>query len=82
MTDMVLVRVAATGGDGQQLADRIERDVRLSTGTQIHNLHVEVSPSGVRLEGVCSTFYCKQLAQEVAITLAGKCPISNEIEVQ
>jgi osmotically-inducible protein OsmY len=70
----------------KRLAEAIEREIQERTGGKIHGLRVEVGAAGVRLQGRCSTFYCKQLAQHAAMNLAeknlkGDGPLTNEIEV-
>jgi hypothetical protein len=63
------------------LARDIEQVVHDRTGGQIRKLRVEVGPDGARMHGLCSTFYCKQLAQHAAMRLLGSLHLSNEIEV-
>ena len=70
----------------KRLADAIEREIHERTSGKIHNLRVEVGAAGVRLQGRCVTFYCKQLAQHAAMNLieknlTGGGPLTNEIEV-
>ena len=48
----------------ERLAESIERVVRRRTGGKVQDLKVEVRRDGVRLQGRCPTFYCKQLAQQ------------------
>lgn len=64
----------------ESLAASIESAVRKKTSGGIRNLCVEVTRSGVVLEGRCDTYYCKQLAQQAAMNFPGN-NISNEIRV-
>ena len=66
---------------GQQLAVTIERVVRDRIGGKIQGLKVEVRRDGVFLQGVCPTFYVKQLAQHAAMRVAGQTAITNEMKV-
>jgi len=66
---------------GQQLAVTIERVVRERIGGKIQGLKVEVRRDGVYLQGVCPTFYVKQLAQHSAMRVAGQIAITNQIKV-
>ncbi len=67
--------------EDEKLASRIERVVRRGTSDKVRELRVEVRWDGIHLMGRCGTFYCKQLAQTAALTLAGKCQLYNRIEV-
>lgn len=65
----------------RELADTVERYVRLRTGGTIRRLHVEVSASEVILSGHTSTYYNKQLATHAALDAASELSLTNEIEV-
>jgi hypothetical protein len=69
-----------TVAEAERLAESIERAVQRSTGGGVRGLRVEVDRGGVRLEGRCNTYYCKQLAQQAAMVLSGD-RLTNEIEV-
>jgi osmotically-inducible protein OsmY len=69
-----------TVAEAERLAASIERAVQRSTGGGVRNLRVEIDRGGVRLEGRCNTYYCKQLAQQAAMGLSGD-RLTNEIEV-
>jgi hypothetical protein len=69
------------GLNSQQLAVAIERVVRERVGGKIQGLKVEVRREAICLQGVCPTFYVKQLAQHAAMQVAGGVTISNEIKV-
>ena len=64
-----------------RLAESIERLVQRRTGGKIQGLKVEVQREGIRLQGRCPTFYCKQLAQHAAMDLTPDRVLTNEIEV-
>lgn len=65
----------------RELADTVERYVRLRTGGTIRSLHVEVSAGEVILSGHTSTYYNKQLATHAALDAASELSLTNEIEV-
>ena len=73
--------IAAAAVVSETLAESIERVVRRRTGDKVHDLKVEVRRDGVRLQGRCPTYYCKQLAQHAAMLVTGETSLSNEIEV-
>ncbi|HLA85364.1 MAG TPA: BON domain-containing protein [Thermoguttaceae bacterium] len=70
-----------TLAEAERLATSIEQAVRRETSGRVRGLRVEVDRRGVRLEGRCETFYCKQLAQQAAMILSGHDRLTNEIEV-
>ena len=59
----------------------IERAVCRRTVGGVRDLRVEISDDGVLLEGHCSTYYCKQLAQTAAMAVFGSGQLTNHIEV-
>ena len=63
-----------------QLATSIERAVRRETSGGVRNLHVEVGRGGIILQGLCDTFYCKQLAQHAAMEISDD-TLTNQIKV-
>ena len=65
----------------REIADTVERYVRLRTGGTIRSLHVEVHDGEVLLSGRTSTYYNKQLATHAALDAASEMPLTNEIEV-
>jgi osmotically-inducible protein OsmY len=67
--------------EAEELAASIERAVQRETGRGVRNLRVEVSRSGVLLQGRCTTYHCKQLAQHAAMGMPGGDRVSNLIEV-
>lgn len=69
-----------TMAEAERLAASIERAVQRETSGGVRNLQVKVDGRGVRLEGRCNTYYCKQLAQQAAMGLSGD-HLNNEIEV-
>ena len=70
-----------TLAEAEHLAASIERAVQRETSRGVRNLRVEIDGDGVRLEGRCETFYCKQLAQHAAMCAAGDDHLTNRIEV-
>lgn len=65
----------------EKLTSRIERAVRRGTADKVRDLKIELCRDGIYLRGRCGTFYCKQLAQTAAMTISGKEPLINMIEV-
>jgi hypothetical protein len=47
----------------------------------VRDLTVEVNREGVLLRGRCTSFYCKQMAQQAAMALPGGDRLTNRIEV-
>jgi osmotically-inducible protein OsmY len=64
-----------------EIADTVERYVRLRTGGTIRSLHVEVSDGEVILSGRTSTYYNKQLATHAAMDATNALTLTNDIEV-
>jgi hypothetical protein len=60
---------------------RIRRAVRRETRGGVSQLKIDIDSRGIRLRGQCSSFYCKQLAQQAAMRLCGETPVNNQIEV-
>jgi hypothetical protein len=67
--------------EAEQLAASIERAVQQETGGGVQNLGVEISREGILLTGRCTTFYCKQLAQQAVMAMQGGDRLTNRIEV-
>ncbi|MBI1902037.1 MAG: BON domain-containing protein [Planctomycetia bacterium] len=67
--------------EAEILATRIERAIRRKTNDKVRALRVEVSRDTVVLAGRCATFYCKQLAQQAAMTLVDGRELQDLIEV-
>lgn len=65
----------------REIADTVERYVRLRTGGTIRSLHVEVHDGEVLLSGRTATYYNKQLATHAALDAASTMSLTNEIEV-
>jgi len=63
------------------LAKRIEQAIRRGSAGRIHKLRVDVQHGKIVLNGFCSTFYAKQLAQHSAMPLMEGRRIENQIEV-
>lgn len=71
----------ATVGSLREIAETVERYVRLRTGGTIRSLHVEVQDGEVILTGRTSTYYNKQLATHAALDAADDLSLTNEIQV-
>ena len=65
----------------REIADTVERYVRLRTGGTIRSLHVDVHDGEVLLTGRTSTYYNKQLATHAALDAANEMTLTNDIEV-
>ncbi len=67
----------------QQFAACIQQAVRERTHQAIANLQVHIHAGEIILLGRCTTYYVKQLAQQAAMTAAGRqFLIRNEIDVE
>lgn len=64
-----------------QLEKRIYERITSRLGPRIRDLSVRVFANCVRLCGECSTFYSKQLAQEITLAVLEDETIDNQIEV-
>jgi hypothetical protein len=61
---------------------RIKRAVRRKTNGGVQSLTVEMHAEIVLIRGRCTSFYCKQMAQQTAMKyLAEGAQLQNEIEV-
>lgn len=63
------------------LQKKIEDRVLARTGSQLHNLGIELSPAGIRLFGQTTTFYVKQLAQHCVREILPDVCLVNDINV-
>ena len=70
-----------TIAEAEELALSIERAIAQQTFGGIRDLRIEVTDDGVLLEGRCTTYYCKQLAQTAAMGVPGGDRLTNRIEV-
>ena len=65
-----------------RLLARIKRAIRRKTSSGVQKLTVEMQADVVLLRGRCASFYCKQLAQQTAMSYLGDgAALQNEIEV-
>lgn len=83
-TQMTGAAPTAGGPSDEQkrLLARIKRAVRRKTGGGVLDLDVEMNAETIRLRGRCTSFYCKQGAQQAAMSfLADGAQLQNEIEV-
>lgn len=65
----------------REIADTVERYVRLRTGGTIRGLRVEIQDGEVLLSGRTSTYYNKQLATHAALDAAQELTLTNDIQV-
>jgi hypothetical protein len=68
--------------DLQAWAARVRRAIRRETRGGVTQLKVEIDSRAIHLRGHCLSFYCKQLAQQAAMRLAGETALDNQIEVR
>jgi len=61
--------------------ERLEAQVLRRVGGRIRNLRVLVRHNGVVLQGRCTTYHAKQIAQHAAMELTGLPILANDIEV-
>jgi len=64
-----------------QLANQVQQEILQQAGGSIKNLSVEVDLETIRISGRCEKFYTKQLAQSIAMLVAGEESVRNSIEV-
>lgn len=67
---------------GNELVAQVVRAIHRATGRVINGLRVRIGKHSVWLSGSCRTFYTKQVAQEVAMSLSSDKTIVNEINVE
>jgi hypothetical protein len=67
--------------EAEELAASIERAVQQETGHGVRNLRVVIGNDSVVLNGRCDSYYCKQIAQHVAMSLSRGERLVNGIEV-
>ena len=66
----------------KELAARIRRMIRRRTGGGVHQLRVDIGPDTIRLSGSCSTYYCRQLAQQAAMLLGKPRRVDDRVVVE
>ena len=71
----------APSAEVRSLTMRIKRSVRRQTNGGVQELQVLIDAASIRLQGRCTSFYSKQLAQTAAMRLCGELEVVNEIEV-
>jgi len=67
--------------EAEELAASIEHAVQEETGFGVRNLNVTVDSDSVVLSGLCDSFYCKQVAQHIAMEMSRGERLVNGIEV-
>ncbi len=65
----------------QALEHRIRDRIQKRLGSRIRDLSVDVSDKTIVLQGRCSTYYSKQLAQHAALGVIEDEQLENAIEV-
>jgi osmotically-inducible protein OsmY len=64
-----------------QLAHQVAKCLHCRLGGQVRGLKVFSHTDGLILHGRVSTYYGKQLAQQVAMEISGRSIVANDIEV-
>jgi hypothetical protein len=69
--------------DQLRMLARIKRAIRRKTSGGVQKLTVQLREETFEISGSCTSFYCKQVAQETAMSLLKNTgdPLRNEIEV-
>ena len=62
--------------------ERLEAQVLRRVGGRVRDLRVLVRHNGVILNGRCTTYHAKQIAQHTAMELTGLPILANDIEVR
>jgi osmotically-inducible protein OsmY len=78
MSELLKMPVSAS----DLLAESIEEAVHKGTLGGVAGLAVEVRGGTILLRGHCASYYCKQLAQQLAMTIASDAPLCNHIRVK
>ena len=65
-----------------ELFQRVVARLRLRHGSKVRDFQIAARAEGLVLRGEVSTYYGKQLAQEVVMQVFGRSILSNDIEVQ
>lgn len=65
----------------KRLIAQLKRAIRRATTNAVREFEVLLENDTVRLTGHCTSFYCKQLAQQAAMQFLGELSLANEIEV-
>jgi osmotically-inducible protein OsmY len=64
------------------LAHQVAARLHCRLGGQVRGLKIFSHTDGLILHGRASTYYGKQLAQQVAMEISGRSIVANEIEVR
>jgi len=75
------VMPSCQGGDDPTLAERVERTLCAAGYSRLRSLEVSVRDHFVILQGLVPTYYLKQLAQELALSVPGVHGVRNAVEV-
>lgn len=61
--------------------DQLVARLQCRLGRQLRDFHVQVQKNGLVLQGRASTYYAKQIAQQVAIEMSSLPVFANDIDV-
>ncbi|MEO2047086.1 MAG: hypothetical protein ABGX16_10985 [Pirellulales bacterium] len=70
-----------TKQEGRQLADLILKRIQIRLAGRIRNLAIHITNHSVELTGECRTYYTKQMAQHVAMSVLDYQQLVNNIMV-
>ena len=77
----VPTRTLSVASSGKNLAEIIRQRIESRMAGRIRNLRVSHASGGIVLEGTCSTYYSKQLAQHAALGVIEDEHLENRILV-
>jgi hypothetical protein len=76
------METSLVGEDLLQKEEDLEILLQNRLGGRIRGLRILLRQNGVILQGLASTYHAKQLAQHVAMEVAGLPIVANDIEVR
>ena len=80
-SEQVGIQDAAENGSYLRLASEVQRRLQDCAYPPLHRLSASLSDGCVRLRGTVSSFFLKQVAQEIAMRAVASVVVQNEIEV-
>jgi osmotically-inducible protein OsmY len=76
-----MARLLAEGLDDLHLAERVERALRATGYGPLRSVDVTAHARLIILEGRIPSYYLKQIAQSIALTVQGVEHVKNDLEV-
>ncbi len=74
--------LTSPGVASQEIEPRVQHALVSSPVTSLRELVVELLDGALLIRGRVTSFYHKQLAQEIVLSHSGSLPVVNRIEVQ